>query len=268
MMLETILQNLGIPEGSIRIYVRLLECGYSNARQLAENLNLPRPTVYDNLRLLINTGLVTEKEEDNKKLFGIDDVRNLQNLARTKIEKLKTSEQQIIDLLPNLGVTTNTLQPKIKFYSGVDGIKQVLRDLLWYENIETLTMWPISEGIEILGKEYLENLNRRRIRQHISIKGIWPRDKKVDFKEYPFLGIREGHLRQLRLAPKKMTWNMSYWLYADKVAFISSQIENFGFVVHSRDFSELIRAQFEQIWKLSTPIKAPRGKTDSFLDSL
>ena len=267
-MIETILQNLGIPENSIRIYARLLECGYSNARQLAENLNLPRPTVYDNLKLLINNGLVTEKEEDNKKLFGIDDTRNLQNLARTKIEKLKISEQQIIDILPSLNGKTKTLQPKIKFYSGVDGIKQVLRDLLWYENIETLTMWPISEMVEILGKEYLEDLNRRRIKQNISIKGIWPRDKKVDFKDHPFLGINKGHLRQLRLAPKNMTWNMSYWLYADKVAFISSSVENFGFVIHSRDFSELVRAQFEQIWKLSTPIKASSKKVDTFLKTL
>ena len=202
--------------------------------------------------------------------MGFDDTRNLQNLAREKIEKLRISEQQIISLLPTLKEKSIALQPKIKFYSGVDGIKQVLKDLLWYENIETLTMWPISEMVEILGKEYLENLNKRRIRQNISIKGIWPRNKKIDFKDYPFLGISKGHLRQLRLAPKGMTWSMSYWVYSDKVAFISSHIESFGFVVHSRDFAELIRAQFEQTWKASTLIKPPSINSEDrdFLNSI
>jgi hypothetical protein len=37
---------------------------------------------------------------------------------------------------------------------------------------------------------------------------------------------------------------MSYWLYADKAAFISSRRETFGFIIHSKDFAELIKAQF------------------------
>ncbi|MFA6547897.1 MAG: helix-turn-helix domain-containing protein [Candidatus Magasanikbacteria bacterium] len=264
-MIEKILKEIGFSDNSVRIYDRLLESGFSSARQLAENLNLPRPTVYDGLKVLINSGLVIEKEEENKKLFSVDDVKNLQHLVRSRIENLKKNDQAISDLLPNLISKTKALEPKIKFYSGVAGIKQVLKDMLWYKDIETLTMWPISEMVEILGKEYLEDLNRRRIKQGISIRGIWPRDKAVDFKTHPFLGVGKGHLRELRLAPKSMTWNMSYWLYADKVAFISSRAESFGFVIHSRDFVDLIKTQFEVIWPLSKPIKAQPQLTDKFL---
>jgi len=267
-MIAKILKEAGFSENSVRIYVKLLEIGYASARQLAENLNLPRPTVYDNLKLLINSGLAVEKEEANKKLFSADDVKNLQYLIRSKIEKLKKDDQIISELLPNLNAKIKALEPKIKFYAGVEGIKQVLKDLLWYENMETLTMWPINEMVEILSKDYFENLNRRRIRRKIAIKGIWPRDKAVNFKDYPFLGVGPGHLRELRLAPPGMTWNMSYWLYADKVAFISSRAESFGFVIHSRDFSDLIKAQFAQIWKLSKPIKAQPQYTDEFLKTV
>lgn len=267
-MINKILKDLDFSENCILIYNRLLETGASSARQLAENLNLPRPTVYDNLNLLFNSGLVLEKKEDNKKLFAADDVKNLKNLVRSKIEKLKENEKTINNLLPNLILKTKALEPKIKFYSGVEGIKNVLKDLLWYENIKTTTMWPISEMVKILGRDYLANLNRRRIRQEISIRGIWPRDKKVDFKTCPFLGVGQGHLRELRLAPKEMNWNMSYWQYADKVAFISSGAENFGFVIHSRDFVNLLKTQFEIIWKISQPIKPQPQYTDEFLKSV
>ncbi|MFA4834220.1 MAG: helix-turn-helix domain-containing protein [Patescibacteria group bacterium] len=267
-MINTILKEMGFSDNSIRVYIRLLETGYSSARQLAENLSMARPTVYDNLKLLINDGLVIEKDEENKKLFGIDDVKNLQNLMKAKIEKLKKNEQMINELLPNLNSKVNALQPKIKFYSGVDGIKQVLKDLMWNKNIKTLTMWPISEMIDFLGKDYIEELNRRRIRQNISIRGIWPRDKVIDFKNFPFMGVGKGFLRELRTAPKGMTWSMSYWLYEDKVAFISSKNECFGFVIHSREFAELIKAQFEQIWPLAKPIKPEPQYTDKFLKTV
>ena len=267
-MINDVLKEIGFSNNCIRLYTRLLETGYSSARQLAENLNLPRPTVYDNLKLLIDSGLVTEKEEENKKLFGADDIKNLQHLIRTKIEDLKKKDKIISDILPNLNLNIKALEPKIKFYSGAKGIKQVLKDMLWYENIETLAMWPIEEMVKMLGKEYHEDINRRRIRQNISVKGIWPQDKVVDLKSHPFLGIGKKHLRKLRLAPKSMTWNMGYWLYADKVAFVSSKNEGFGFVIHSQEFSDLIKTQFEQIWKLSKPIKPEPKYTDSFLETV
>ena len=90
----------------------------------------------------------------------------------------------------------------------------------------------------------------------------------MNFKEHPYLVVGKGHLRELRFAPHEMVWNMSYWLYADKAAFISSQKEMFGFVITSAEFVELMRAQFKIIWKISTPIKAQPQYTDSFLKTL
>jgi hypothetical protein len=51
-----------------------------------------------------------------------------------------------------------------------------------------------------------------------------------------------------------MTWDMGYWLYEDKVAFLSSEKEGFGFVVQSKDFANLMKVQFEEIWKISTTV--------------
>lgn len=267
-MISDLLRDVGLPNNAVRVYLRLAETGSSSARQLAENLNLPRTTIYDNLKFLFESGLIIEQDEAGKKTFGTDDTKNLLHFVKAKIELLEDREKKIRELLPALPANARALDPKIKFYAGAEGMKQALKDMLWYKNIETLTMWPISEMVEILGEEYLENLNRRRIRQNISIRGIWPRHKRVDFKRFPYLGVGRGHLRELRLAPKEMDWNMSYWLYADKVAFISSRAEGFGFVIHSRDFVDLIKTQFEQIWKIAKPIKAQPQYTDSFLKTI
>ena len=200
-------------------------------------------------------------------MFNIDEPNEFERLLDDKIDNLNKAKKKIKDWRSNLK-TSPALEPKIKFYSGIDGIRQVLRDMLWHDNIETYTMWPISDMVDILGREYLEDLNRKRIKQKISIKGIWPANKAVKLKEYPFLGVGKGHLRELRIAPSPMNWDMSYWLYSDKIAFISSEAESFGFVVHSRDFTNLMKQQFEVIWKISKPVKPQPKYTDSFLKTV
>lgn len=267
-MLQDILKNLNIPETATRIYLRLLEIGVSSARQLAENLNIPRPSVYDNLKILINLGLVTEQDKENKKLFKVDDVKNLSHLVKDKIDNLQQQEKKLKGLIPTLGKQLDYLEPKIKFYSGQEGVRHALNDILWYENITTLVIWPISEMIEVLGADYLWENNRKRIKQKIFLRTIWPQDKAVKFKQYPFLGITKEFYREIRLAPKGMTWNMGLWAYADKVAFISSRKESFGFTVTSRDFTELIKSQFELVWPLCKKIQVDPKDTASFLKNL
>ena len=267
-MFKKLFQDLGLSDNAHRVYLQLIENGTSSARMLAENLNIPRPSVYDNLKLLIQKGLVIERDEGNKKLFQVDDLKNLPRLLDAKIDSLQEERGELEQNLPKLLKQTEAIEPKIKFYSGVEGVRQVLNDMLWYKDIDTVALWPISEMVELLGKEYMADMNRRRIRRKLSTRGIWPEDKKLDLKDHPFLGVGKGFLREIRIAPKDMTWNMSYWAYADKVAFISSRKETFGFVIHSRDFAEMIKAQFEVIWKASKPIKPEPHHTDLFLKTV
>ena len=88
-MIEQILKNLDVPEPASRIYSRLLQLGRTTARHLAENLGLPRPSVYDQLKLLIKLGLVSELEIDNKKYFQPDDPKNISHLLFGKKKKKK-----------------------------------------------------------------------------------------------------------------------------------------------------------------------------------
>ena len=267
-MLKTIFEQLNLSENAHRVYMRLLENGRASARQLAENLNMPRPSVYDNLNILIQKGLVLEHEEENKKLFQVDDVKNVSRLLKEKISFLEKEQKEFEHILPTLSIQTSSIQPKIKFYSGTEGVKQVLSDILWYKNIETYSMWPVSEMVHVLGEEYFAKHNRDRIKRKISVRGIWPQDKTLSLKDYPMFGTGEGHLRELRFAPKGTTWKMGSWLYADKVAFISSRDETFGFIIHSKDFADWHRAQYEMVWNASKKVKPQPQYTDRFLDTI
>ncbi|MEI8337754.1 MAG: helix-turn-helix domain-containing protein [bacterium] len=253
-MLTKIFEELGLSEITERVFNDLVENGPSPARKLADRVAIPRPSVYDHLKILIEKGLVMERSEEGKKVFSIDNVLNIEELLNDKIKKLQTEKEQFKISLPSLMKKTNFIEPQIKFYSGREGVKQVINHIMLNRNIETILMWPMSEMMKVLGDEYLKELNIKRVQRNIFLRVIWPKDKILDIKKYPYLGSGEEHLRDLRIAPKGMTWDMGYWMYEDRVIFLSSEKEGFGFVVHSKDFANLIKVQFDEIWKVSKPI--------------
>ena len=97
---------------------------------------------------------------------------------------------------------------------------------------------------------------------------IWPENQKVDIKKHPYLGVGEEFLREIRIAPKKINFSMGYWIYENKVAFISSKKECFGFIIESKEFTEMMSSQHEAIWKISKTISVPEQYTKKFLNEI
>lgn len=250
-MIEHILNTINIPENAQKVYLYLLKYGSMPARLLAQKMGMPRPTVYDALNSLINAGLVISREEDNKAIFSISDPNNLELIMDQKIENLTKAKSEIKTLIPKLREESTTSEPRIRFFVGQEGVKKILNDILWYKGIETYTLWPMNEMIDLLGAEYLEWLNKRRVERKIKLKSIRKHGTKINFKQFPYLADAVENLRQLRYAPKDFEFDMSYWIYADKVTFISTGTHPFGFIVHNKEFSDMQKTHFDLVWKAS-----------------
>ncbi|MBC7766450.1 hypothetical protein H7Y21_00445, partial [Arenimonas sp.] len=61
----------------------------------------------------------------------------------------------------------------------------------------------------------------------------------------------EQKLTQIRFAPKNMDWSISYWIYGDQVLFAGSGYEKYAFVVYSREFAQLMKLMWQQVWSVS-----------------
>jgi sugar-specific transcriptional regulator TrmB len=101
-MFTKIFKELDLSEITERVFNELVSRGPSTARQLAERLSLPRPSVYDHLKVLIQKGLVTEKNQENKKIFLVDDLKNVTELLNTKIKNLELEKKEFEKVLPTL----------------------------------------------------------------------------------------------------------------------------------------------------------------------
>lgn len=246
--LNEILKSLDLPLTSRKVYTDLLQNGEATARMLAERLSLTRPSTYDHLELLMKKGLIIEKRVGSKSFFGIDDTRQLGTMLDETIGRLAAQKEMFDTLLPELLKQGRTESPTVRFFEGKLGLTHLLNDILVQNVKEVYTMWPYKEMLGVLGKDALIRFNERRLQEKICIHTLWPSNKKVD-NDYIWNG--KDALTDRRQAPKGVTWHMGYTIYGDKVSFISSQKEMFGFIVSSREFAELMRIQFNALWEKS-----------------
>jgi sugar-specific transcriptional regulator TrmB len=246
-ILDQVLTELALPLTAKRVYVFLAENGAASARTIAERLSLPRTSIYDHVAPLIETGVVTLIERDGKKVFSVSSVDELIRLMRSRQERVSMLTNTLAHERDTLVKQIETINPKIKFFEGKDGIAQILIDMLWEGVEEVRTVWPYYEMLQVLGEDALEEFNRKRIRHKIGLRSVWTDRPKGNAH------IWQGgdYKVERRYAPRGFTPVMGYSLYKDKVMFVSSHDEYYGFIVHSKDFSKLQSAQFELLWSMS-----------------
>lgn len=246
--LDDILHSLDLPVTSQKIYKALLQNGQSTARLLSETLSVTRPSTYDHLTILIKKGLVVEKKVESTTYFMADDVRHVKQTLENKIEELKEKKDLFETILPTLLQENKTESPRITFYEGKEGLTRLMNDILWHKGKIIQTLWPYDEMLAVLGKETLVHFNKRRLHEKISIEALWVEDTKTN-SDYIWDG--NDTLLERRRASKEVSSKMGYTIYGDKVSFVASRKEVFGFIVQSKDFSDLMHTHFSALWKTS-----------------
>ncbi|MBS3922042.1 MAG: hypothetical protein KGZ37_02695 [Nitrosarchaeum sp.] len=248
MNIESILSLVGVTGSATRVFLELLQNGPQTAAFLAKKLSLPRPSIYDALHLLEAKNFVVSQSEERKTIFSINNPGTILQKLDDSSTKLEKAKKDFKGMLPELLKSPRITEPKIKMFVGKEGCQQTMRDILWYKNIETYTLWPMHKMIEILTPEFLEWHNKKRVENKMSLKSIRKEIDKVDLKKYPFIGAKKEDLREIKFLPKNVDLSMSYWIYADNVAFVSAGKELYGFIVHSKEFADMMKFNFDIIW--------------------
>lgn len=243
--LESILTNLDLPHPSQQIYMSLLKDGEATARTLASRTGITRTSVYDHVKILSTKNLIVERAMDGTTLFAIGDVQQLESLLNDQIDELSTQQKFLSKHLPELIKSSQSIQPKIRFFEGEDGTKQLLKDILWHDNITLYIYWPYEHMLDFFGEEFLLWFSQRREIHNINIKTIWGTNSKKT-KKHIFSDNKKDVER--RYLVQKEISSMSYIIYDKKVAFVSSSKESFGFIVDSKEFADLMHMQFNALW--------------------
>lgn len=269
-MLDDIFRTLGLREDDTKAYLYLLERGALSAGKLSKIMRMPRTTLYGYLDRLQDMGLVSQTVQSGVKIFTAESLEKVDLLYQRKIEKMRQGRQELVDLMPLLqnqyGVSLH--KPRVQFYEGEQGLQTILEDMLLYSDIETYALWPIENMMDMMTEEFTHFHNTERIKRQISIKVIWPNIKADNIEKWPYLSVGDEFLREARTAPTDVDFKMGYWVYDNKVAFISSREEAFGFTIESVEFVNLVKMQFNLIWDISKPFEFKARGANVFLDDM
>jgi HTH-type transcriptional regulator, sugar sensing transcriptional regulator len=245
--ISSALRRLDLSDFQQTIYLSLLTEGQATARTLAARTGMTRPSVYDQLKSLITLNLVVELDIDGKAEFAAADIKYLDALLADKIDRLEQSRAFLTDALPTLKDSLHTVTPKVRFFEGEDGVKQLLKDIMWHDKSTLQVIWPVAKMNEVFDSLFLKWFDERRLKRQLTIESLWVSSTKKVVPELFTTGPHDAW----RVLPKEKSISMATVIYDSKVAFISSHAEAFGFIVESNEFAQSEREKFGALWQIA-----------------
>ncbi len=240
--ISSALRRIDLSQSEQDIYMSLLREGRATARTLSLRTGITRPSVYDQLKTLITLNLVVEIAIEGKTHFAASDIKYLDALLEDKIDRLKQSREFLSQALPTLIDSLDTVTPKIRFFEGSDGIKQILKDVMWHDHTQLQMLWSQIEMEQVFGEAFLKWFDERRKVRSLILKILKPATEKST--SVLILGTKDSE----HFLPKGIPIKMSLIIYSSKVACISSHAEAFGFIVESKEYATLERMKFDALW--------------------
>jgi hypothetical protein len=150
-------------------------------------------------------------------------------------------------ILPELLSVTNLIdkKPKIRYFEGIEGIKDAYRDTLNFPDQETLA-WASQEAVKYFDPEWLRNVY---LPKRVESK-IWQRTIAPDNPEIrSFTEKDREHLRQTRFIPKEqIPFEVEINLYGKQNIAIMSFEEKIGLIIESKKIYNTLKSIFEMNW--------------------
>ena len=162
----------------------------------------------------------------------------------TQIKKSQDKLKQAHMLLPELLSIYNVKEkPKIKFFDGIERIKEAFEDTLSAQ-FEILAYGTGTDAFIAVGEEYLRDYFKRRVAKNVSVRGIAPDDPS----SLKVLSNDKEEMRQSLTVPRdKFYFTTETNIYNDKVLIVSWK-EKFAVLVESKEIADAQKKVFELAW--------------------
>jgi sugar-specific transcriptional regulator TrmB len=255
-MLHGQLQDAGLNETEAKIYLAALELGQTTVSRIARKSDIKRTTVYLSLENLMKKGLMSTVTIDGKSHYFAEDPRKLERLAEER-------KDRISKIIPQLLAFSNLIdkKPQIRYFEGIEGIKECHKDTLNYPNRE-ICMFFSESYISDFGDDFFAEYYRpERKKRKISARAILP-----DNAEMRALAAgNEKSLRRTKLiSPALFKIKFQMMIYGSSKVNIISYKEKFGFIIESVDIYESFKSLFETMWAMAPERNLAQNKMTEY----
>lgn len=261
--LEKQLQQFGLSESEVKIYLHLLKKGKGTALALSKDLKIARTKVYRIIEKLMTKGLVLERVEGYGKKFVAQSPEKFLEIVNKKerdLSLLQMSAPSIVNQLKSLEPQISP-ETKILHYRGVEGLKQVVWNTTKTQDI--FRIYEIGNSMtEFLPQSFAERVRLEFTKKpKIRLKQLTNLKKIENFTE-----ITE-HVNQWegRHIPKSiLDIKVEVQIYNDCYSMYEyTKEEVFIVEIYNQELADMQKQVFDLAWEAAKPMKVidPRGET-------
>jgi len=227
----------GLEEKETKAYLSLLGLKKATVLQLAKTSGLKRATLYRALDSLLEKGLISEVHEGKRHFY-------IAELPEKLLQFLDEQKREIKKLLPKLKALEEEAaeRPKVKFYEGKEGFKNLYEEILKEKKEILCFSWP-DKLFKII--EFYPKLLKKRIKLKIPMRLISPDTKLA--RQRKRIGKKE--LRTMKLIPDFLPFEAVFMIAGKKVIIFSLKHWFTGVLIKNKEIAQGFKAFFEAFWK-------------------
>lgn len=241
--IEEILVKIGLSENESKVFLVLLGLGRGTVTQITRKAGINRTTGYDILDNLVAKGLASISGKEPKQEYIAESPDKVVALLEKEINEKSEQLKKIKSVLPEMKVLHNVAgRPKVRFYEGVQGLKDVYEDTL--TSHEPIRAYASVDDMHTGLPNYFPQYYERRAGKGIAIRAIIP-DTEIG-RERKSLNAKEK--RETALVPRgSFDFSPEINIYDDKV-MIASWREKLGIIIESAEISDAMKKIYELAW--------------------
>lgn len=246
---KKILQQIGLSEVAVQIYLYLLDAQKATPLTIAQGTEIRRTTVYNHLIELLEINLIGEVIDKGKKYYIPESPEYLLDYVE---EKRKKAEQLAQEIEKQFG--TKKHKATIRYAYGREGFKKFAEEILdAQENIVKMYL-HYSSVQEYVSDQYIVNFLDRHKQSKKELHVIVSSNEHEELAKATTIGGNAQYNMLIRSLPKGYDFTTTIVVYDNKVHFFAPKKEGFIFIFESFAFADTMKQMFDYMWKKSTNI--------------
>lgn len=243
-----ILEEIGLTDSEIKVYLALLKLGSSKKGPIVKEAGITSSKVYEVVDKLIEKGLASYVIKDKVKYFNAAPPSRIKDYLKEKESKIKNQEEEFSKFLPQLELIQKSAEKKIdaEIYRGWKGMQTIYNDLL--ESLETgeeYFIFGASKGIdEKKVKSFFTRFNTNRFNKGLIANIIFNENVRGNIKDVE----KKSKIRYL-----KHTTPSEILIYKNKTAIVLLEKEPLIILIRGESIADSFKTYFNVMWMTATP---------------
>ncbi len=235
----SILEDLGLTQAEIKVYIATLELGQSTAGKILEKSQIQNSVMHRALNSLIEKGLISFILESKRKIYQATDPENFHDFIDNK-------KKRFDEILPELKQKQEFADKDTfgEIFKGKKGINQMYQTLLNSKAKEYNTFGGGITVKDVMGETWWQNLHAKRIDNNIYGRQVFDETIRSFGEE-----LNKKEITKIRFLPKEYAQLQETIIIGDFIGIAIFTENPYGVLIKDKAVAEGYKKQFEILWE-------------------